>query len=610
MPPARGKVYKYKGGSGTSRASSSSALQRGKACLNCRRRKMKCDGTRPVCGPCARSNRSDDCEYTDGQGRTRSQMLEDTISRLEARIQELEHPEVSTSSVTLHHPHSSYSHGLHTSPAPGYSQHSSPTSGAPSPAASSRSYSMRGASAARADTWDYEELAPHVAQQLIDIFFQRAGSLFWFLHQERFKSAMLLPDGSVGRPLPALLTILCLWGVKLSGSEDVAVHEAPLLSEALSQIGHALTGSLSHEVVQAIQAKLLLASYLFEIGRFLEGRHQTDAAASLALSCGFHKIRSAQPAHPFSSSYIDPFELTVPEPRDQIEEGERINAFWMSFMLDRVWAVTLGVPSIIADADTLGAQIDTPWPLEMETYERGQIYPNLRTSGTLKNFLTGINTGWPWENTGNLTQAVKASALFERATRLASSWRPGLYPVQAPVESALIGATELQNMNSYYAEFVALDQRIDEFKGQMPPLTNLEQLPPVAVEYMHGIHCLANAATIQLHSAFAQQNAASRAKCLAAGTAILRANLAVRVHDFPYLNPTIASMWAAVCRVMINEIIMMRSLYATPGPGAPNREGELIAALDQLQATMAVFAPNSALMNYQLGRIQQERVGI
>jgi hypothetical protein len=110
----------------SSRSSSQSlgGLQRGKACISCRRRKVvrtsnlpylrlaylvyqRCDGVRPTCGQCTRGNRLDDCEYTDGQGRSRTSMLEEDILRLQARIQELEHPEHTTPAVALHHPYSS-----------------------------------------------------------------------------------------------------------------------------------------------------------------------------------------------------------------------------------------------------------------------------------------------------------------------------------------------------------------------------------------------------------------------------------------------------------------------------------------------------------------------
>jgi hypothetical protein len=65
-------------------------LQRGSACLSCRKRKMKCDGSRPICQQCSRGNRSADCEYDDGKTKTRTQLLQEKIHRLEFRLQQLE----------------------------------------------------------------------------------------------------------------------------------------------------------------------------------------------------------------------------------------------------------------------------------------------------------------------------------------------------------------------------------------------------------------------------------------------------------------------------------------------------------------------------------------
>lgn len=49
--------------------------------------------------------------------------------------------------------------------------------------------------------------------------------------------------------------------------------------------------------------------------------------------------------------------------------GERLDAFWTVFTMDRTWAVVLQSPTIISDDDHVGAQIDSPWPLDMESYE-------------------------------------------------------------------------------------------------------------------------------------------------------------------------------------------------------------------------------------------------
>ena len=95
-------------------------LQRGTACLSCRKRKMvrvlvsldsypvirlplcslfvhpsspfsqKCDGSKPVCQQCTKANRAADCEYDDGKSKTRTQLLQEKIQRLESRLHQLE----------------------------------------------------------------------------------------------------------------------------------------------------------------------------------------------------------------------------------------------------------------------------------------------------------------------------------------------------------------------------------------------------------------------------------------------------------------------------------------------------------------------------------------
>ncbi|KAJ7196833.1 hypothetical protein GGX14DRAFT_472931 [Mycena pura] len=69
-------------------------LRRGKACLNCRHLKIRCDGVRPVCGPCVRVPKDDECEYADVNSRTKE--LQATIKRLQARVEELENPSSGT----------------------------------------------------------------------------------------------------------------------------------------------------------------------------------------------------------------------------------------------------------------------------------------------------------------------------------------------------------------------------------------------------------------------------------------------------------------------------------------------------------------------------------
>lgn len=71
---------------------------------------QRCDGARPFCGQCAQTRRPTDCEYTDKQGRTYTEVLEERLSQLKARVQELETPSLDSGPVLLHDPYAG-SHG-------------------------------------------------------------------------------------------------------------------------------------------------------------------------------------------------------------------------------------------------------------------------------------------------------------------------------------------------------------------------------------------------------------------------------------------------------------------------------------------------------------------
>lgn len=109
----------------------------------------------------------------------------------------------------------------------------------------------------------------------------------------------------------------------------------------------------------ALQAELLLAYYFFASGKFLQGKYHVTAAISLEISSGLNKVRSNQLGTTGGAVSV------IPPPGDSTEEGERIRACWTGVILDKCWAVALvSSPNLVA-----GAQIDTPWPLEIEDYE-------------------------------------------------------------------------------------------------------------------------------------------------------------------------------------------------------------------------------------------------
>ena len=124
-----------------------------------------------------------------------------------------------------------------------------------------------------------------------------------------------------------------------------------------------------NRIMYTLQAEVLVSHYLFHKNRRLEGSYHAAAAVSIAVACRLHKIRSASwlVAPPSSPSGQ---EVQLFPPADDIEEGERIRAFWTVFALDRCWSVWTQSSSVFMVPPTAMTQVDTPWPLEMVGYEQ------------------------------------------------------------------------------------------------------------------------------------------------------------------------------------------------------------------------------------------------
>lgn len=140
--------------------------------------------------------------------------------------------------------------------------------------------------------------------------------------------------------------------------------------------------ALSRQRVSAIQAEVLLARYFFNLGRLLEGRFHANAAVTIAVSCGLHRIKygGEQQTSPVSppapgTGAISAFTgssgvFDLVPAHDPVELGERIRLFWEVYILEKCWCVVLSSPCVFANDTDAGSQIDTPWPREMGDYEQ------------------------------------------------------------------------------------------------------------------------------------------------------------------------------------------------------------------------------------------------
>ncbi|KAJ7155685.1 Zn(2)-Cys(6) binuclear cluster domain-containing protein [Mycena filopes] len=522
-----------------------SPLPKGKACSNCRQRKTKCDGRRPMCGPCSRYPAAfGDCEYPEN-GLSTGQVLEEQIAILQARIEDLEKSR----------PQASGSHGHAGSST---SQISPSNTMALGPLLShfyqQQTSGASGNSLANSMPTDLPFI---VLQALVHNFLHNATCFGFFLDTQAFHDAVTSANGS-GRSLPpVLLNVMYLWGVHLSADKRITSYEPAFLAHALRSTAGSLAGTHPRTLLHSAQASVLLAHYFLRNARPLEGRYHASAAVATVLSAGLHLIhgRGRPPAAE-----------ALPPPGDAAEEGERITAFWRVLTLNNCWAGVDGAPSNVSYG-TGGLMIDTPWPLEARDYvERPNMLPR-HSSGTVSRFLAD----GALDATSGPALHAKAGILFEHATRLGARYRA----------SKVFSRTDDTDLR-------ALDHRIGGFVGA---------LPPVQSKHLLLVHTLAHAATIRLHEPLANEHGFARTKALAAARAIVDILMKTDVPKVGAIDPVLGPLWSSACRVLIAEVLRRRAQ-------GQNTQG-IIDGLNIVISAMQVFAPDTRLVATQLETVRR-----
>jgi hypothetical protein len=153
------------------------------------------------------------------------------------------------------------------------------------------------------------------------------------------------------------------------------VYEDAFLFHATSELAQSLA---SGQIMYVLQAHVLLGSYALARGNFLTGQNHVSKAASLArLSLNLaHEIPLTGP-HGARSTVLDPVSLQLPaEALGQIDEGERVNAFWTIFSLEKIWGVALGYP-LGRSGGGNGVHIQPPWSLAMDHCEKVRRLPTV-----------------------------------------------------------------------------------------------------------------------------------------------------------------------------------------------------------------------------------------
>ncbi|KAF8873966.1 hypothetical protein CPB84DRAFT_1798041 [Gymnopilus junonius] len=542
------------------RSSNQGYLPRGAACVSCRRRKMKCDGKRPVCSQCDRAGRAEDCEYMTGQERSTVQILEDNISRLEARIQELQNPATPAAAVKLHQPYTGGPSSAQQPPVPSPSR-----------------------------TPPIQDPPRHIAENLMSTFLAHAAQVGFFLNVPRFQASFFI-NQPTGRPSPALISSAYLWAIRFSHDPSVKVHEAAYLDRATQDAATALSGTHPERIMHTIQAEVLLANYFFASGRFFEGKYHVTTAISMVFSAGLHRIRSATPQQSQTSA-----DNRLSAPRDPTEEGERILALWTVLNLDKTWAIALEErPNFEYSSHALATKIDTPWPLEMEDFEQGRLPPQARTSNTIQNFLNGVAT----PDLGVSLSAIEAktAVLWERVATFTRKYQPDSSP---------------ETMQTLLQEFNNLTSVLESVLRHLPSPDPqaLVRVQDVQKARRAGVvYSMLCAAIIRLNVPLAStgSNAAAKRKMLATARTILEIVLALRSRGPAYLDPIIGTVWIEASQVVFDEVAFIRSARASGSlPAGSADDRAMLSLVQQATSAMSDFSDNIPLTSFQVSKIRE-----
>ncbi|KAI0058127.1 hypothetical protein BV25DRAFT_1912800 [Artomyces pyxidatus] len=561
------------GSAGPSRSlSTAPTLQRGKACLRCRKRKMRCDGAKPACQQCQRAKKADLCEYDDGKGKTRTQVLRETIAKLEARIKELEDPDRASTSITLFDPHTlalSFSEESSSSSADSpstfsasHSPHPFSTASSPPPIGTPPVWLASENSSPKSSTAGMlADVVPiELAHSFLDIFLPHQHQIGLGIHADRLRNSLRLPVEEQRHP--ALMNAIYLWACFLSRA-SLAHHEPLYLSRALMALNDSMHNPT--KIVDVIQASCLVSLYLLSNGRLAEGGHHASSAASMAMQWGLHRQLSEPPSSgpSLDSSFV------LPPAQDAIEQGERVLAFWQCFYLDHCWSVLLQRPAILYDGrDTLSA-ITVPWPQDMVEYESGNMI-NLLDFTTVQAFLAPHSQMSNFSAGGfsNFALQAKASALFEAATRVSSTWASSVTLQDTPDE-----------------ETVALENTITRFSNSLLPVHQMNAVRASDKHCLVLVHTLAQAAIIRLHYSFGENDAARHEKCMHAARACLFILRHVSEADLEFLDPAMLCCWGAAGSVFIREISRIEAWSSISSTELRAHVGTFLAAMAKLGVT-------------------------
>ncbi|KAJ3511259.1 hypothetical protein NLJ89_g4198 [Agrocybe chaxingu] len=386
------------------KSDASGILRRGSACLSCRRRKLRCDGLRPVCTQCTTMKRVHECNYDDSARKSRTQTLREKLFALEAKVRELEYqpgcssvPSSFSSSVSDSTPSplleacdelsSQFMLGpsifpidltawdpsafdsMFTTSIPSSFPHDQRRRGLLA-RGQGRTCSERNPICFADQTLhdglpdrlviDPEiALTPEVQHVLIRSFVDHRKQCCFYSNPERFDPSWTT---TTTRAIyqhqvpanPSLINAIHLLGCFFTRAPLPQGLEQHLLEQTLHEVSRSLHNQ--EQLIDVVQALTLLAQYCFFNNRGMEANRHLSAAKRIALDLRLHQV-----SHPNLATF--PFDLDYPFDSPMQDWQEKAAVFWQLFMVERFWATTNDCSAGQPELDSPCRSITTPLPL-------------------------------------------------------------------------------------------------------------------------------------------------------------------------------------------------------------------------------------------------------
>ncbi|KAF8638907.1 hypothetical protein AX17_001958 [Amanita inopinata Kibby_2008] len=538
---------------------SASVLERGSACLACRKRKLKCDSTKPACQPCTRMNRMIDCIYDD-KPKSRNRLLRERLLLLEEHVRILESFEPIGKQAS-NSPRSLRDVPLRSTPGQSPEDHvlvgsltvSSIDSlrirhaprlnectsfrrveniGSPSNLLeillrsdsiefNSSSFAMH--SMANDVSLLKEPVMHETNRFLLELFIEHREQCWFYSSMDRFRHRLSVGDGSRDHPHPALLNAIYLLACHFARSSLCSKLEPLFLSRTLHEVTTAL--ERTDRLVDIVQASCLLAVYSYLHCRVVEGYRHSLSAARLATALGLHQIDATglgSPARPCGDA------------SEEERQWQNIHAFWQVYMVDRYWSTVYSLQPALPSVYDAHAGITTPLP-DITDDLPSRVLPGVQhLHASLQR-----QPVFPLTSTlSTHTLKIVAAGLYEKTYRLCST---------APEERNELYWTECQTAEFEMQWFLTVLPDFSEhqlWRLHSPPF-DMNLFTLWTLKHVSNMHL--------------QQALESTSRMLQAGFNVVALILQLEQAAYRHLDPIVCACWYHVTKVFVATLAKIKT---------------------------------------------------